>query len=207
VILMAAAGFLLAAAGETIVGVDGWVAAGLHAHASPPLTTFFSLVTELGGTTLLVAVAVLAAACLARLGRRRDAALVLVALAGAEVLTWSLKALFQRERPTFDDPLATESSFSYPSGHALVSVAVYGALAYVLLAGGSRPRGRAVVAGCAALVVLAVGFSRLYLGVHYLSDVLAGYAVGCAWLLLITSRRRARFDEALPARSLSPASG
>jgi membrane-associated phospholipid phosphatase len=207
VILVAAAGFLLAAAGETIIGVDGWVAAALHAHASPPVTTFFSLVTELGGTIVLVAVAVLTAASLARLGRRHDAALVLVALVGAEILTWSLKALFQRERPTFDDPLATASSFSYPSGHALVSVVVYGALAYLLLAGRSGPRGGAVVAAFAALVVLAVGFSRLYLGVHYLSDVLAGYAVGFAWLLLITSGRRPRVGDGLAARSFSPASG
>jgi membrane-associated phospholipid phosphatase len=193
VILVAVAGLFLAAPGETIVGIDGWVAAGLHAHANPAATTGFRFVTELGSTTALVSVTAAAAAYLARLDRRHDAALLIVALVGAEALTWSLKALFRRERPTFDDPVATASSFSYPSGHAVVSLAVYGALAYVLLAGRHSRRGRAAVAGCAALVIAAVGFSRLYLGVHYVSDVLAGYAVGLAWLLLVTAAGQSRF--------------
>jgi membrane-associated phospholipid phosphatase len=190
VILGAIAGLLLLAAGESIVGVDGAVAAALHAHASPAATTTFRLVTELGSTTVLVVVTILAAGYLARLGRRHDSAFLILTLVGAEALTWSLKALFRRERPTFDDPVATASSFSYPSGHALVSLAVYGALAYVLLAGRGSPRGRAAVAGFAALLIATIGFSRLYLGVHYLSDVLAGYAVGFAWLLLITTVRQ-----------------
>jgi membrane-associated phospholipid phosphatase len=190
VILVAVAGLFLAATGETIVDIDGWVAAGLHAHANPAATTGVRLITELGSTTALVSVTAAAAAYLARLDRRHDTALLIVALVGAETLTWSLKALFRRERPTFDDPVATASSFSYPSGHALVSLAVYGALAYVLVAGPGSPRRRVVVAGGAALVVAAVGFSRLYLGVHYLSDVLAGYAVGFAWLLLTTTVRQ-----------------
>jgi undecaprenyl-diphosphatase len=192
VILVALAGLLLAAAGETIVRVDGWVAAALHAHASPVATTGFRLVTELGSTTALVVVTAVASGYFARLGRRGDAALLIVALVGAEALTWSLKALFRRERPTFDDPVATASSFSYPSGHALVSLAVYGALAYVLLGGRRSPQARAVVAGCVALGVAAIGFSRLYLGVHYPSDVLAGYAVGFALLLLLTTFARTR---------------
>jgi membrane-associated phospholipid phosphatase len=194
VILVAVAGLglLLTAAGETIVGADGWLAAALHAHASPGATTASRLVTELGSTTVLVLVTLVGAGHLARLGRRGDAVLVITALVGAEALTWSLKALFRRERPTFDDPVATASSFSYPSGHALVSLAVYGALAYVLLRGRRSPRARAVVAGCVALGVAAIGFSRLYLGVHYLSDVLAGYAVGFALILLLTTFARAR---------------
>lgn len=191
-ILVTVAGLLLTAAGETIVGADGWVAAALHAHASPAATTAFRLVTELGSTTVLVIVTVIAAAYLARLGRRGDVALLITAFVGAEALTWSLKALFRRERPTFDDPVATASSFSYPSGHALVSLAVYGALAYLLLGGRRSPQARAVVTGCVALAVAAIGFSRLYLGVHYLSDVLAGYAVGFGWLLLLTTFARAR---------------
>ena len=186
-ILVAVVGLLLTAAGETIVGADGWAAAALHARASPGATTAFRLVTELGSTTVLVLVTVVGAGYLARLGRRGDAALVITALVGAEALTWSLKALFRRERPTFGDPVATAGSFSYPSGHALVSLAVYGALAYVLLRGRRSARARAVVAGCVALGVAAIGFSRLYLGVHYLSDVLAGYVVGFALLLLVTT--------------------
>jgi membrane-associated phospholipid phosphatase len=180
---------LLAAAGEAIVHVDGRFAVALHAQATPAATTGFEVVTELGSTAVLLAVAAVAAAYLARLGRRRDAAFIILAFAGAEALTWSLKAVFQRERPSFDDPIATASSFSFPSGHALVSFAVYGALAYVLLEILRSRRARAACVAGAAAVVTAIGFSRLYLGVHYLSDVLAGYAVALAWLLVIAMAR------------------
>jgi membrane-associated phospholipid phosphatase len=181
---------LLAAAGETIVGVDQGVAAALHANAAPAATAVVQLVTQLGSTAVLLAVAALAAGYLARLGRRADAAFLVLAFAGAEALTWSLKALFQRERPNFDDPIATANSFSFPSGHALVSLAVYGALACVVLDGLRSQRARAACVAGAALLVAAIGFSRLYLGVHYLSDVLAGFAVAVAWLLLIANVRR-----------------
>jgi membrane-associated phospholipid phosphatase len=205
VALIAFAAVLLAAAGETIVGVDEAVAASLHGQATPAATMGFTLVTQLGSTVVLLAVAASAAACLARLGRRWDAAFVVLAFAGAEALTWSLKALFQRERPSFDDPIATASSFSFPSGHALVSLAVYGALAYVAL-GSRRSRGiRAAFIAGTALAVAAIGFSRLYLGVHYLSDVLAGYAVSVAWLLLLATVRVSGGLRAEPLRGSPPA--
>jgi membrane-associated phospholipid phosphatase len=183
---------LLAAAGETIARADGRFAVTLHAHVDPAAATGFQLVTQLGSTAVLVAVAAVAAGYLARLGRRQDAALVILAFAGAEVLTWSLKAVFQRERPRFEDPVATASSFSFPSGHALVSAAVYGTVAYLLWQSLRPPRARAACVAGAALLVAAIGFSRLYLGVHYLSDVLAGYCIALAWLLLITTLREKR---------------
>jgi membrane-associated phospholipid phosphatase len=181
---------LVAAAGESIVHVDGRLAAALHAQATPAATTGFEVVTLLGSTAVLFAVTAVAAGYLARLGRRRDASFLILVFAGAEALTWSLKAIFERPRPTFDDPIATASSFSFPSGHALVSFAVYGVLAYVLLESLRSRRTRAACLAAAAVVVTAIGFSRLYLGVHYLSDVLAGYAVAFAWLLLIALVRQ-----------------
>ena len=187
---LAFVGVLLSAAGGSIVGVDRWVAASLHAQVMPVATTVAQAVTQLGSTAVLVAVTVIAAMLLARLGRRGDAAFLVAVLAGAEALTWGLKVVFQRERPSFADPVATASSFSYPSGHALVSLAVYGGLAHVLL--GSLPSARARRAGwmAAALIVAAVGFSRLYLGVHYLSDVLAGYSFAFAWLVVLVGIRQ-----------------
>jgi membrane-associated phospholipid phosphatase len=190
VLLVTLVAVALAAAGEAIVGVDEGVAASLHSNASPAATAFVQLVTQLGSTAVLLAVTAVAAGYLARLGRRADAAFLVLAFAGAEALTWSLKALFQRERPSFDEPIATASSFSFPSGHALVSLAVYGALAYVLLDGVRSRRARSACVAGAALMVAAIGFSRLYLGVHYLSDVLAGFAVAVAWLLLIATVRQ-----------------
>jgi undecaprenyl-diphosphatase len=131
------------------------------------------------------------AAYLVRRGRRLDAALLAVTLGGAQLLTWILKAIFERPRPSFEDPVATASWFSFPSGHALSSIAVYGALAYLIVGGGRSSQARALVAGVAFLVAL-IGFSRLYLGVHYLTDVLAGYSAGLAWLLLAIGLLHAR---------------
>jgi membrane-associated phospholipid phosphatase len=182
--------------GEAIVGVDDSVAATLHSLVTPPATVVLEVVTALGSTLALAAVVIVAAAWLVWSGARSDAKLVLATFAGAEALTWSLKAVFHRERPVFDDPIATASSFSYPSGHALVSVAVYGVIAYVFLGRLRRPGARAACLATSALLVAAIGFSRLYLGVHYLSDVLAGFSVGASWLILATSLR-----DRVPARA------
>jgi undecaprenyl-diphosphatase len=107
-----------------------------------------------------------------------------VALVGAQLLGWALKATFERPRPSFDDPVATASWFSFPSGHAMSSIALYGALAYVFADRFGSVRSRFAGLGGLALLLAAIGFSRLYLGVHYLTDVLAGYSAGLAWLLL-----------------------
>ena len=180
------------AAGSPMVELDTWLANALHANLVPSATTAFAAVTTLGSTLVLALLAATAAAYLLRRERGRDAALVVVAFVGAQLLTWILKATFERPRPSFGDPVATAGWFSFPSGHALSSIALYGALAY-LLAGAVRSR-RARVAGFAgvALFVAAIGFSRLYLGVHYLTDVLAGYSAGLAWLLFAIAVLRVR---------------
>jgi membrane-associated phospholipid phosphatase len=171
------------AARSPVVELDTWLANALHANLVPWATTAFAAVTMLGSTLALAFAAGTAAAYLLWRERRRDAVLIVLVFAGAQLLTWILKATFERPRPSFDDPVTTAGWFSFPSGHALSSVAVYGALAY-LLAGALRSQ-RARVTGLAgvALLVVAVGFSRLYVGVHYLTDVLAGYSAGLAWLL------------------------
>jgi undecaprenyl-diphosphatase len=134
-----------------------------------------------------------------------DALYVVLAYAGAEVITFGMKQGFRRERPFFEDPLATASSFSFPSGHALVSLSVYGSIAIVVARHAPGRRTAIAVLAVAAVWVLAIGFSRLYLGVHFLSDVLAGLAAGAAWLALLylaleartyyTSRYRASTNE------------
>jgi membrane-associated phospholipid phosphatase len=171
------------AAGSPMVELDTWLANALHANLVPSATTAFAAVTMLGSTVVLALVTGAAATYLLRRERGRDAALVALTFAGAQLLTWILKATFERPRPSFDDPVATAGWFSFPSGHALSSIALYGALAY-LFAGALRSlRARAAGLAGVALLVAAIGFSRLYLGVHYLTDVLAGYSAGLAWLL------------------------
>lgn len=165
--------------GET--GYDQAVADWLHARATDPLTEFFEAVTTLGNGIVLAGVSAIAAYLLLRHGHRRESLLMVLAFGGAEILSYALKLGFRRNRPYFTDPLATESTFSFPSGHSTVSLAVYGALAVVIVRHVSRPA-RLPLLAAAAVLVGAIGFSRLYLGVHFLTDVLAGFAAGAAWL-------------------------
>jgi membrane-associated phospholipid phosphatase len=166
-------------------GADQRLADWLHERATDPLTDFFEGVTLLGNFVTLLTVTLVAAFVLWRRRDRIDAVFVVFAFVGAQLLSDGLKLAFGRERPFFPDPLATASTYAFPSGHALVSLAVYGAIGLVLARHLSSPVRRAILFGGVAVLVLAIGFSRLYLGVHFLSDVLAGYAVGIAWLSLL----------------------
>jgi undecaprenyl-diphosphatase len=179
--LCALGGFALLTVVVLGLGVDGWDSAALraveHLHRAP-LTTVVKDVTALGG--IAWAVPLTAAAVIAALlrRRRRGAALMLLAFAGAELLQLGLKPLFGRPRPSVFPPLEHIGNAAYPSGHALVSAA----LACALVAIWPKSRLRTLVAALAAVYVLAVGFSRLYLGVHYPSDVLAGWLLAAAWV-------------------------
>lgn len=117
----------------------------------------------------------------------------LAALAGGVVLSKLLKPLFARSRPSFADPLLVESSYSFPSTHAILSLIAYGVLAYFIVLALQTWRAKTSVIFGAALLVLLIGLSRMYLGVHYFSDVVAGYAAGSVWLsVLITGMETIR---------------
>jgi membrane-associated phospholipid phosphatase len=170
------------AEGDTTV--DDRLAAWLHEHASSGWTTFFENVTRLGNVSTLAVVAVLAAAVLWRKRWTAELQLLVLAAVGAEIITTGLKLGFQRDRPFFSDPLATEHTYSFPSGHASVSLAVYGTLGFIAARHLGNRRAQIAVLAAAAVLILLIGFSRLYLGVHFLSDVIAGYSIGIAWVAL-----------------------
>jgi undecaprenyl-diphosphatase len=140
--------------------------------------------TALGDVATLTLMVAFSAGLLATLGRRRLAAFLLGAtLSGALVLSL-LKGWFERPRPMVIEHWATFGSASFPSGHAANSAIVYLSIA-VLVAGVVPSRwSRVYVAAAAVLLVVAIGISRLYLGVHWPSDVLAGWAFGGGWALL-----------------------
>lgn len=200
-LVLAAGGWAFGALAEEVAegdtGLDNRIADELHEHATRPLTEFFEAVTTLGNGIVLAGVAAIAAYLLARRRYYAEAVLMVLAYVGAQVLSYSLKLALRRDRPFFTDPLATVSTYSFPSGHATVSIAVYGALCLVLLRRLTGPA-RFVCLAAAVLLVSLIGFSRLYLGVHFLSDVLAGFSVGLAWLALcvvvldLHHRRRSR---------------
>jgi membrane protein DedA with SNARE-associated domain/membrane-associated phospholipid phosphatase len=168
--------------GDPLVRFDRALDDYLHSHATPHLTTFFLVVTAFGSTVAMVLLGVVVAALLAW---RRLWTLLwtwIAAVAGSALLNWLLKGLFQRPRPHFAHPLVVETSYSFPSGHAMESFVVYGMLAYLAVLWLRSWEARMAAVCGAALVVVLIGFSRMYLGVHYFSDVVAGYAAGGVWL-------------------------
>jgi undecaprenyl-diphosphatase len=169
---------------DAIVGWDTRFNHWLNHESTDRLNSIFRFVTFFGGTICLSVLAVAACALLVRRGRRADALLVALAYAGSEILTAVFKNAFERERPPFHDPALSFSTFSFPSGHSSVSAAVYGALAIVVVRSLRDRRAQVLTVVATAALVLAIGFSRVYLGAHYLSDVLAGLSLGLAWLTI-----------------------
>lgn len=187
--------------GAAITALDVRLAQWFHDRASPRFTAVMLAVTQLHSVAGISAMGLLFAAWLYRRDERGWLAALLLTLPGGMVLNVLLKHAFQRARPHFEDPLLTLSTYSFPSGHTASATVLWGLVACYLANGKPRPAGMALMAAALGIVAL-VGLSRMYLGVHYLSDVLAATAEGVAWLALcITSlstlrRRRARRDAA-----------
>jgi membrane-associated phospholipid phosphatase len=188
--------------GDPLVQWDVRFAVWLHEHSTSLLTSTFKIVTLAGNVAFLVLLTAVAAYILIRRRAINEAALVCIVALGIELGNAALKLLFQRPRPEL--AYVHLETYSFPSGHAAGSAAIYGALAYVLV----RKRGRRswIAAALGFLIMIsAIGFSRLYLEVHYLSDVLAGISLGIAWVsacLFSYERYRARdVRRLLPARA------
>jgi undecaprenyl-diphosphatase len=148
-------------------------------------------VTALGGVTVLTLVTLAVCGFLALVGHFRSMLLVLGSTVGGAVLNSTLKALFSRPRPAVVPHLAEVHSASFPSGHAMLSAIVYLTLG-VLMAQLSESRWLKVyVLGVAVLLSFLVGLTRVFLGVHYLTDVLGGWMAGLAWALFIVLVARA----------------
>jgi undecaprenyl-diphosphatase len=168
-----------------VLAFDDRLRALVHDFASPRLTSVMRGASFYGGPVVLIPVGLLTAVAFLVRGWQRGALLVVVTLVGAGLLNGLLKFSFARVRPAsfFDYPLPGSPSF--PSGHALYAASVFGGLA-VLLAARVRSRLLEVVIWLIALsLILLVGLSRVYLGVHYPSDVLAGYAIGAVWVTAV----------------------
>jgi len=150
----------------------------VHARATPTRDTLMLFFTRVGAPLPLIAfVGVILLALLVR-RRWHAAAFFALAVGGAAGLNAVAKLLFQRARPALWPSLVTETNYSFPSGHAMGSLAVVAAL--ILLLRGTRWRWPLVALG--GLFVAAVGLSRVYLGVHYPSDILAGWCASLAWV-------------------------
>jgi membrane-associated phospholipid phosphatase len=156
----------------------------LHANGSRPLTILMIVLTSLGSTLLVSCVATGLSVFL--LVRRRYFWLAVTATTvfGGMLLNRSLKFVFHRTRPHFDDPIMIFTDYSFPSGHTMAATVLYGVIAAYLISRTTDVRKRSAAIAAAASLIVLVAFSRIYLGAHYLTDVLGAIAEGLAWLSL-----------------------
>ena len=172
-------------------------------YRSQPLLAGFMWLTALGANPTAVAVCVTMTGLL-WVARLPGLILPLwIAIAGGQATSWGLKYLVGRARPAFLE-VVSASSPSFPSGHSMSSMVVYGFLAFVLTSQG--PRGRLAIAAPAmlALLILSIGFSRVFLSLHYVSDVLGGFLVGGFWLMIAIMLSNRSGKETLPSRRKPP---
>jgi undecaprenyl-diphosphatase len=171
-----------------LVDVDTAGVERLHqwVRDTPGVVGPLKFVTNLGGTIWLWFVVIAMAVLLLRAGRTRLAIFLVVTAALGGLLDSVMKIVIDRPRPVLLDPVASARGKSFPSGHAMSSTVVYGALLLIYLPAVAR-RWRPVVIVSTVCLVIAIAFTRLALGVHFLSDVVGGIVLGVAWLALSTA--------------------
>lgn len=165
---------------QILMMINGW--------SNVFLDSFLPIATDIGGAAGVILLSVVVLALFVYKNEYRRALLIVVSVAGATALNVACKALFERQRPDLWVQLVHESGYSFPSGHAMASAAL--GLALVVALWNSRWRWWS--AGFAAGYILFVGFSRLYLGVHYPSDIVAGWLVSGAWVLAVALLMRSK---------------
>jgi undecaprenyl-diphosphatase len=172
-------------AGEMLEGdtqqFDAFVRTTVHQFATPGLTQLMQVFSFLGSVAAVTAMCLVAICVCLFFHHTRTAALLAITMLGAAALDVALKYAFHRPRPVAFFG-ATPSSYSFPSGHALGSLCFYGMLA-AILAGRARGRGSKFCFWIAAVFLVGmIGCSRIYLGVHYPSDIIAGYCAAAVWV-------------------------
>jgi undecaprenyl-diphosphatase len=181
VLVLAAAG--LTATFGALVALDTAWRDWLIERRSPGLTAVLTACTTIGSSPVLVALAFGVTSWLAVARHRREAFLVAGTTLGALVLSPLLKGAIERARPD-SGHLVQVNSWAYPSGHSLTSTAVIGVLTVLAASRLTARTARAAVVVAGVLLIVAVGVSRIYLGVHWPTDVLAGWLIGAVWLVI-----------------------
>ena len=169
----------LVARGATI-RMDEAILLWMYEHHTPERDRWAEKLTDLGSTTVVVMVVLVSSAFLWVTRHRHWVALLWASMLGSALLSSTLKAIFDRDRPElWERGYAGEASF--PSGHAMSAVVIYGTIAYLIHRMSPGRAMRRLTVAVTLFVIAVIGLSRIYLGVHYPSDVLAGYVAAGAW--------------------------
>ena len=160
----------------------------IHANEETAFAPLFDIVTDFGKSVLIVVVLQVAAVLWVR-RRWSDLAFWLGVISAGFVLNLVLRQVLQGPRPYLEDTALIQQNTGFPSGHAMMSLVTYGLLAYGLRSLLTR-RCWLLISSALMLLVLLIGYSRMFFGFHYFSDVLGGYAAGLFWLLLCLSIHR-----------------
>lgn len=171
-------------ASDLIVSLDTRLTNLVYAFRDPVLIKVFLWITLLGKGQIVISLATIASILFWLLKRRMYIVSLWITILGSELFVFIGKLLIHRSRPSELIPFYNETSLSFPSGHATIAVALYGFLLYFLWRHLHELKTKTTVLFVGFLVIFLIGFSRIYLGVHYLSDVLGGYLVGLLWLIV-----------------------
>lgn len=162
-----------------------------EARRTPFLDDAMLEITTLGSGVVLIMIVLISSVFLWQTQHRWSVYLLLLGTLGAKLFNTILKMFFSRERPSVVEGITEVHSLSFPSGHAMSSMAVYGCVAYLVARLEPDAKLKHTVWAIAAIVILLIGISRMYLGVHYPSDVVAGFLGGLAWLAFVVATMRA----------------
>ncbi|UNL86358.1 phosphatase PAP2 family protein [Priestia koreensis] len=172
---------------DDIVAFDRPIISFVQGLENPALTPIMKFFTWLGSTTTVIVLSLLIIILFYTVLRHRFELILFVwVMAGSTILNQVLKALFHRERPTFHR-LIEELGYSFPSGHSMGALSLYGVVSFLLWRHISTKFGRGLLVAFSTIFILAIGISRIYLGVHYPSDVLAAYFASAFWLIISIS--------------------
>jgi undecaprenyl-diphosphatase len=153
----------------------------IYTFSNPQLDLLMLAITYLGNPSSIVTLFLLSFLLLWWKNDYLEAKIFMLASLGALFLNVGLKLFFTKNRPQLWDQLIIEKSFSFPSGHAIGSMVLYGFLGYLLA--NRYPKLAVLIYGLTTILILSIGFSRLYLGVHWPTDIIGGYAIGFLWLM------------------------
>ncbi|WP_081415285.1 phosphatase PAP2 family protein [Ectobacillus panaciterrae] len=169
---------------KKIIEFDNIVISFIQGLESPTLTSIMKFFTFIGAGFPVVFLTLAIIFFLYKvLHHRRELILFVWVVIGSALLNWILKIIFHRARPTIHR-IVDANGFSFPSGHSMAAFSLYGIVTFLLWRHVKSSFGRSILILVSAIMILAIGISRIYLGVHYPSDVLGGYLASCSWIAI-----------------------